>query len=209
MVLPDPQDGAGVRPIEVALPAGYALRVFRAGDEEGYIRVMRLAGFVDWDHDSIASLRQTVLPDGIFFAVHEASDLIVTTACANYKSTPLHPDGAEIGWVAGDPDHRGRGLGFAACAAAIRRFRQAGKAGIYLSTDDWRLPAIKVYLKLGLVPFLYAPDMPDRWRAVYGQLGLAFDPATACAPDGIDFLDQGGQHGHDPTRPGQPGIDPP
>ena len=43
--------------------------------------------------------------------------------------------------------------------------------GIYLSTDDWRLPAIKVYLKLGYEPLLYADDMKGRWKAVCGKLG--------------------------------------
>ena len=36
----------------------------------------------------------------------------------------------------------------------------------HLQTDDWRAAAIKTYLKMGFVPFLFTDDMPARWRAV-------------------------------------------
>ena len=59
----------------------------------------------------------------------------------------------------------------------IRRVRDDIKKvgdGVYLSTDDWRLPAIHVYLSLGWQPLIYAPDMEARWEAVFN--GLQRDP---------------------------------
>jgi len=52
----------------------------------------------------------------------------------------------------------------------MQRYASAGYRHVYLKTDDWRLPAIKTYLKLGFLPFLFSPDMEGRWREVCGNL---------------------------------------
>jgi hypothetical protein len=39
-----------------------------------------------------------------------------------------------------------------------------------LLTDDWRLPAIGLYLSLGFVPRMTHKDMPDRWDAIMQRL---------------------------------------
>ena len=58
----------------------------------------------------------------------------------------------------------------------MRRFASAGYTRIYLKTDDWRLPAIKTYLKLGFIPFLFLPDMEGRWRDVCEKFSWPFTP---------------------------------
>ena len=58
----------------------------------------------------------------------------------------------------------------AVCTAVMQRYASAGYRHVYLKTDDWRLPAIKTYLKLGFLPFLFAPDMEERWREVCSEL---------------------------------------
>ncbi len=50
------------------------------------------------------------------------------------------------------------------------RFLRAGYFNIYLRTDDFRLPAINVYLNLGYLPFLCATDMSRRWVEVFKKL---------------------------------------
>ncbi len=37
-------------------------------------------------------------------------------------------------------------------------------------TDDWRLPAIGLYLSLGFDPVMEREDMPSRWRAIMAEL---------------------------------------
>jgi len=71
-----------------------------------------------------------------------------------------------------DPEHRGKGLGRAVSLAAVNRFIRAGFRNVYLMTDDFRLPALAAYLKLGFEPFLFCEGMAERWEAVYGKLGL-------------------------------------
>jgi mycothiol synthase len=68
-------------------------------------------------------------------------------------------------------------LGQAVCAAVVARYARGGYQRVFLNTDDFRLPAVKVYLKLGFVPFLHGPDMEARWRKVCAQLQMPFEPA--------------------------------
>ena len=60
--------------------------------------------------------------------------------------------------------------------SVVGRLLRGGYTHIYLNTDDWRLPAITVYLRLGWIPFLYQADMEARWRVVCEQLNWPFTP---------------------------------
>jgi mycothiol synthase len=159
-------------PPAVTLPAGYILRIYSDGDWPGWARVMELAGFGAWEEEKLRATLLKVLPDGFFMAVDQEKGQIVAAAMATHNPLELHPFGGELGWVAGDPAHAGRGLGMAVCAAVTARFLRAGYRRIYLRTDDFRLPAIKTYLRLGYEPFLYANDMPARWRDICERLGV-------------------------------------
>jgi mycothiol synthase len=91
-------------------------------------------------------------------------------------TTRIDPFGGELGWVAVDPDHRRKGLSTAVCASVTARLIHAGYQDIYLYTEDFRLAALALYLKLGYPPFIHAPDMLDRWRHVCEALGWMFTP---------------------------------
>jgi mycothiol synthase len=170
-------------PPPVSLAPGLVLRAYRAGDEEGWYAVMEKAGFGHWDQERFLPFFRRLLPEGLFFGVDAATGRIVATAQALHGLSDQHPFGGELGWVAGDPAYRGRGLGMAVCAAVTQRFLQAGYTRIYLKTDDFRLPALKIYLKLGYKPFLFAPDMAERWRAVCDQLDWRFTPEEWPGPE--------------------------
>ncbi len=159
-----------------AVPDGYRLRTYRDDDAESYLRLMNRAGFEDWDESSVAEALAKSLPNGIFFLEPAETGRPVATAAAFHAPTDLHPFGGELGWVGTHPDHRDRGLGRMVCAAAVDRLVRAEYERIYLITDEWRLPAIKIYLGLGFVPFLFAPEMKERWRAVCRELDWPFTP---------------------------------
>lgn len=163
-------------PSPVRLPPGYALRTYQPGDELRFCEVMALAGWPGWTGESLRSWMSRILPEGWFMAVHEASRAIVATAMALHDHSDEHPFGGELGWVACDPDHRGQGLGMAVSAAVTARLIGAGYRNIHLYTEDWRLPALKTYLKLGYIPYLASPDMGARWQAICAQLGWPFTP---------------------------------
>ncbi len=157
---------------DLALPPGYLLRTYREGDGRRLIGLMRRAGFKTWNDETLKDLLRKALPAGIFFIVCRRTGELAATASATHNPTALHPAGGELGWVACDPAHRGRGLGGMVSAAVARRLRAAGYTEIYLLTDDFRLPAIKTYLNLGWKPLRCAPDMAARWEAVFKQLKM-------------------------------------
>jgi mycothiol synthase len=152
------------------VPAGYELRCWREADEAGYCALMNLVGLGNWDHDGVARTLRKVLPDGFFVIEHKASGKIVATAMATHSPSEQHPYGGELGWVGADPQHKGKGLGMAVSAAATARLIRAGYKDIYLRTDDFRLPALKVYLKLGYQPHLFCEGMQQRWLQIYRKL---------------------------------------
>lgn len=158
------------------LPRGYALRTFEWGDRARFYEVMALAGWPGWDDEKLQPWLERTLPDGWFFAVHQASDQIVASAMCLHSHSTLHPFGGELGWLAGDPAHAGKGLGRVVSAAVTRRFLDAGYTDIHLYTEDYRLPALRTYLTLGYEPFLYLPEMAGRWRAVCERVKWPFTP---------------------------------
>ena len=163
-------------PPQADAPTGYRLRTHRPGDEGAFYQLMDRAGFKDWDDETLAPWLLKILPDGWYLIEHVASGTLVATAMANHNPQDLHPFGGELGWVAGHPDHAGRGLGRAVCAAVVRHLLHNGYRTLYLNPDDWRLPAISVYFQLGWAPFLYAQDMEERWGEVCRQLNQPFSP---------------------------------
>jgi mycothiol synthase len=137
---------------------------------------MDRAGFPGWNMNEFEKWCLKILPDGFFFAIDSATGKLAATAMACHNPTSLHPFGATLSCVAVDPLHRGKGLGYVVSAAVTQRLLHAGYQDIYLETDDWRLAAIKTYLNMGWVPFLYRHDMPARWKKIYATLDLKYTP---------------------------------
>jgi len=163
-------------PPPVELPAGYTLRLYQPGDETRFYQVMALAGWPGWDEAKLQPWLFRILPQGWFMAVHQTSNQIVASAMATHDHTWLYPFCGEVGWLAADPAHTGRGLGTAVTAAVTARFIAAGYRCIHLYTEIFRLPALKIYLKLGYIPFLTKPESPGHWRTICEQLNWPFTP---------------------------------
>jgi mycothiol synthase len=153
-------------------PPGYGLRTFRPGDEDAWLALLQSGEFSPWDRarldQMLASEHVRVPHDGILFATQD--DRPVGAA-----STHLHPGDhgiePELGWVVVDPRHRGLGLGRLVCDAVLEYVARLGYDHAYLKTDDFRLPAIRTYLRLGFEPVLIDPSHPARWAAIYRLLG--------------------------------------
>ena len=77
-----------------------------------------------------------------------------------------------IHMVACKEQFRGRGIGTYLMAAAVRTLISAGMETAYLTTDDFRLPAIKSYLCAGFYPAIPNEEHEKRWNDVYDKLGI-------------------------------------
>jgi len=89
--------------------------------------------------------------------------------------------------VACKPAYRGLGIGNALISIALRFLVEADCENVDLTTDDFRLPAIKSYITAGFLPVLYADtaEMETRWTKVMKV--LAIDTLEAVDEEG-NFL---------------------
>jgi len=134
------------RPQVSTLPEGYKLRSYHESDKNQYITLMEKSGFTDFHTIIDNVLKNPLSPTGIFFVTYE--DTLVATACALEKDK----QSAELGWVAVDPEHRGKKLSLVTCTSVINFLLDKKYNEIFLLTDHWRTAAIKIYLKLGFEP---------------------------------------------------------
>ena len=105
--------------------------------------------------------------DGIFFAVNAEGRLFST---ATVQVRPGHIGNLHM--VGTSMDCKGLGGGRAVCTQVIRYFQKHEIKLAYLNTDDFRIPAIKIYLGLGYRPYLYNDEMPERWHKLMDLFGI-------------------------------------
>lgn len=75
-----------------------------------------------------------------------------------------------IHMVACKPEFRGRGIGTRLNAEAVRALISSGMETAYLTTDDFRIPAIKSYLRAGFEPAVIDEEHEKRWKNVFNAI---------------------------------------
>jgi len=157
----------GLPPLPV-LPTGYTLRAYREGDLGPLASVLRRA----FDDETWTPERaRTALVDAPdvrqIFAI-DWQGTLAATASARLKSE--YPGSGYVHWVAVDPAHQGRGLGYAVSLAVLHAFVDLGCRDAVLKTDDPRLAAIRTYWRLGFRPEHQHETHPARWAEVEAKL---------------------------------------
>jgi mycothiol synthase len=155
----------------LVLPEGYTLRAYAPGMGEAWGRIIS-ESFNEpptkFTFEKTMEKDAFFLPERVFFIVHEGE--AVATAAA-YCWPHVMPAAGMIHFVGALKGHTGKRLGYWVSLAAMRRMVVDGFDTAWLSTDDFRLPAIKTYLNLGFQPLLVHGNQPERWRAVFRNLG--------------------------------------
>lgn len=97
--------------------------------------------------------------------VNGVSAATITVIC-----DPVKKEGY-IHMVACKPDFRGRGIGHLLNDIALNVLKSEKMETAHLTTDDWRIPAIKTYLKAGFTPDTKTfPDFKERWQKIYSAI---------------------------------------
>jgi mycothiol synthase len=92
-------------------------------------------------------------------------------ATASERLVPdLYPDAGYLHWVATAPAARGAGLGSLVTVACLAGFAGRGLPRAVLETEDFRVPAVRTYLRLGFVPEYRTDDERLRWSALFPRL---------------------------------------
>ena len=157
----------------VELPDGYSVRTFLPGDEANWERIIGISfGREPGQIGFAASMLKSgcFLPERVFFVC--CGDEAVATAAAYLLPPTILPDCGTLHYVGALPGHTGRHLGGTVSLAALHRMRHEGRACGTLQTDDFRLPAVKTYLRLGFHPVLADENQRQRWRDVFAALGM-------------------------------------
>lgn len=160
---------------ELSVPDGFGLRPFTAADADAWAQLLAENGELGaWTAERAgryfaAGSRMPL--DGAFFVTREGWP--VATAQLHLHDDDAFAPTPELGWVAVHPGWRGRRLGALACLAVLRHARATEHRGIFLLTDDHRLPAIRTYLRLGFRPWLCEPSAEERWQAIVGEVSEA------------------------------------
>ena len=112
--------------------------------------------------------RDIVPEQDLFFVVDAEGRRVATTTYVQYA------DGTGYVHCVGSlPETRGRGVGHAMIAHALEMGEERKTPYSILTTDDFRLAAIKTYLDAGFLPVLYHDsdsDMKARWEKVLAEL---------------------------------------
>ncbi|MBN1809414.1 MAG: GNAT family N-acetyltransferase [Planctomycetes bacterium] len=158
------------------LPTGYSCRSFRAGDEAGWQDVIEASfgkapGQIPFDR----TMQQdpAFRPERVWFVIAPGGSH-AATASAWYRPQ-YGADTGYIHYVGTHPDHAGRRLGAAVTLAALQQMVRENRTDAVLETDDFRIPALKTYLRLGFRPAMRDDTHRARWEGILRSLGLLDD----------------------------------
>ena len=67
--------------------------------------------------------------------------------------------------------HRGHRLANVLSLRCLMHFAECGLDRAVLHTDDFRIPAVKIYLRLGFEPVIVDDLHEERWRKILAAIG--------------------------------------
>ncbi|MBE6608715.1 MAG: GNAT family N-acetyltransferase [Ruminococcaceae bacterium] len=118
----------------------------------------------DYYHNTMTALSFYNEDKCFFILENEKAVATITVVCDYDKKVGL------IHMVACREDARGKGYGTLLTKIAEYTLKKEGMESAYLTTDDWRIPAIKSYLRIGFYPDLSNDDFINRWDLIYKQI---------------------------------------
>jgi mycothiol synthase len=156
---------------DLILPEGYMLRRAVPDDAPRLARLLQAAfPEMHWDEEQSRE-RLLEAPDVTDTLLICREDVCVASASARLLPVRF-PGSGYVHWVGSDPEHRGRRLGATVTLAVLHRFVELQCESAVLETEDWRLPAIRTYLRLGFLPIRYGTDPENTWAKISANLGI-------------------------------------
>ena len=159
---------------DYVLPEGYSIVNYNGSDEDKLAwaecckngLVGDSAGTEEFD-DTILGTDDIVPETDVFFLDHKGEHVGTITAI-------YHPEGnfGQVHMVAIRTDYRGKGLGKYINNIAVKKLAAQGVDYMYLTTDEWRMGAVKSYLTAGFIPVEYDEDMQARWEWMLCELDV-------------------------------------
>ena len=171
---------------EYPLPQGYSISNYKdESDKLAWVECCK-KGLVDddttaEDFDRRITVDANIHPqEDVFFLDCNAEHIGTVTAFVN-PETKL----GDMHMVGIRPDFRGKGLSKYLCRITLNHLKDRDIRAIYLTTDEWRVAAVKSYLRAGFLPVQYDVGMEERWETMLETLGI--DHVQMLNEDGTPF----------------------
>jgi mycothiol synthase len=162
-----------------SMPEGYASRTADPdGDESALAEVLSAAFREPWTVQMVRE-RLTRAMDVKAVCVVTWRGAVVATASSRWVPDRFPGEGY-VHWVGTHPEHTRKGLASYMLARLFQDFTERGYQSAVLETDDFRLPAVRTYLKMGFTP-VYAvgeEDHRERWCSLFQILLGTSEPTV-------------------------------
>jgi predicted dehydrogenase len=150
----------------IVLPDGYAIHTERKDSIPAWESIVESSfGKPAFYSDKIIT-RPGYCPERVYFVSIEGKD-VATATSYNHKD---YPGEGFLHMVATHREAMRKGAGKLVTLAVLHGLKDFGMTSCVLTTDDFRLPAIKMYLSIGFMPVIENEHMKERWRKVMEQL---------------------------------------
>jgi mycothiol synthase len=157
----------------VLLPPGYSIRPISVAEGSLWEQVMdqSFGGYYPGEFQKIMVENYDYDPERVRIMFDENNQ-----PCATATSWRQHYRwGSGIGYVlfvGVAKSHQGRGLGYQITLHVLHDFVAHGFESAILETDDYRLPALKTYLKLGFLPRIVHSQQYQQWDTIFTSLDM-------------------------------------
>ena len=172
-------------PMDYTLPEHYTISGYRdEKDRAAWCECCRNGLLADNAGESeyvsfIENIRCINQTEDVFFLDYNGEHIGTVTAYLDEKQI------GHIHMVGLRPEHRGKGLSKVLVRLALQHLEKKHPKIVELTTDEWRLAAIRSYLNEGFHPVEYDIGMQDRWELVLEDIGV--ESADMLYDDGTPF----------------------
>lgn len=146
----------------LTLSCGYYLHNFSENDKKSWEEIMEKAFDRFFSFEEHIRNWKGYKPENIMFLMKDGKNV----ASASGVEKEEFPNEGWLHMVGALPDETGKGAGKTVVLAALHALSASGFKTAVLSTDDERIPAIKLYYRLGFRPIYSHESHKERWEKI-------------------------------------------
>ena len=150
----------------LALPEGFSLHSHIEGQDKNWEDLIEKAFGSHFSFNDFIVDGGGYKPEYVLYIAKDGVDIATATAVEK----DIFPGEGWFRMIGTAPEARGLGAGKLVCLAALHSLAARGYKSVVLSTDDARIPAIKLYLSLGFEPIFTHESHEERWKAVMEKI---------------------------------------
>ena len=149
-----------------ALPEGFALHSHIEGQETNWEDLIEEAFGCRFSFDACIRNGGHYKPEHVLYISKDGVDIATATAVEKAE----FPGEGWFRMVGTRPSARGLGAGRMVLNACLHSLAARGYKSVVLSTDDERIPALKLYLSLGFEPLYTHESHKERWEKIMKEI---------------------------------------